>query len=283
VAVRFVRALKSVHHHNAALQRAVRAREAALEAQFERVRAFERQQLVALERERLMREVHDGLGGHLASTLAMTEAPTFCREDVVQSLRLIAEELALLVDALDPTLDDPYALLAVLRDRMEPRLARGGLRFDWRVVDLPLARPLQPEELHHLMRIVQEAFANIVKHARAQTITVSTRLEAGQFVVEIGDDGVGLRSRPGNGRGLRNMRQRARQLGAQLLVRDQAPGTSVILRLPLDRPGPAADSVVHLDQTEADRFVDGRGAGIHLQLAVEAADVGRHRVHGDPQ
>lgn len=103
---RFVRALEAGRRHNAELKQAVWRREQELATQFDRVRHYERKQPLSAERERIMRDVHDGLGSQLASTLAMAQGPAFSREHVIEALRLIAEELALLIDALDPTLDD---------------------------------------------------------------------------------------------------------------------------------------------------------------------------------
>lgn len=219
--------------HNADLRRAVAQREEELAAQFARLRQFEREQLVSVERERLMRELHDGLGGHLAATLALAERSSFGRSDVVESVRLISEELSLLVDALDPTLDDIPSLLAVLRGRIEPRLVRSGLRFDWRVSEVPFERKLPADHLHHVMRIVQEAIANVIKHAGATTILVRTSAERDRFLLEIRDDGRGLTHSACQGRGVGNMKQRARQLGGELTVTAASPGTAVFLRLPL--------------------------------------------------
>jgi signal transduction histidine kinase len=121
---------------------------------------------------------------------------------------------------------------------------RAGLRFDWQVGDVLFERRLPPEQLHHLMRIVQEAIANIIKHAHARTITVKTRLDDRHFVLEIRDDGAGLGPARAGGRGLRNMQQRAHQLGAVLTVTTASPGAVVALRLPLGPMPDDAASVV---------------------------------------
>jgi signal transduction histidine kinase len=87
-----------------------------------------------------------------------------------------------------------------------------------------------------VLRIVQEALNNAVKHAQPTAITVSVALQDGEAVIGVADDGIGLGldATGGAGRGLAGMRKRAEELGATLLVeRREGGGTPVSLRLPL--------------------------------------------------
>ncbi len=133
------------------------------------------------------------------------------------------------------------AALASIRARMEPRLARHGLRFDWRVTDVPRMAGFGPERVLQVLRIVQEAVTNVLKHAGATTITISTGTApdvAGRpgVVIEIRDDGRGLDGGHRQGRGLPNMRRRADALGGTVTIDGSPAGTAVRLWLPLATP-----------------------------------------------
>jgi signal transduction histidine kinase len=241
---RFLREYERAERLNVELEARVREKHAELEREFERARRLEAERVVAGERERLMREVHDGIGGQLVSTLAMVESGQAERGEVAAALRSALDEMRIVVQSLDPLVEDLPSLLAILRSRLEPRLLPHGLRFEWRVQDLPAMPELGHDGFLHVLRIVQEAITNVVKHAGARVITVSTGRRAGAdgrpgVFIEVRDDGVGPRNGKG-GRGLQNMRQRARELGGHVAVGAAAPGTTVVLWIPLGSATPRA-------------------------------------------
>ena len=103
-------------------------------------------------------------------------------------------------------------------------------------IDLPA---VNPEKGIILFRMVQEAIQNILKHAKAKTITLTARTEKDQVEVSIQDDGRGFDpSATGGGAGLDNIRSRARMIGARLSI-DSRPGfgTIVIILLKPDSLG----------------------------------------------
>ena len=118
------------------------------------------------------------------------------------------------------------------------RLEAAGLQVKW---DIPVLAPLpwmQPTEALQLLRLVQEAVSNVIKHAQAKSLQVRLYTRDGHLVLQITDDGIGFT--PGGasgGHGLLSMASRARRLGGQLSV-DSRPGagTSLSLVLPVDRP-----------------------------------------------
>jgi signal transduction histidine kinase len=223
-----------------------------LEANYQKLREAERGRAVAAERERILRDMHDGLGGHLVSTLAMVESGHFEREELAEALRDSLDDLRLMVESLDPGDADLLSTLAVVRERLGPRLSRHGLHFQWNVEDLPDLPDLEPGGVLHVLRIVQEALGNIVKHAKASTITLETGTaaapdgDATEVFLRIRDDGVGLPdgavagTDPAlrSGRGLGHMFERARELGGRLTVESGAEGgTLVTLSIPTSGPG----------------------------------------------
>jgi signal transduction histidine kinase len=229
---RFTGALEENAALVADLERRVTAKRAELERSYERLQVVERARVLADERERIMREMHDGLGSHLVSTLALLEADDVPRRAVDSAVRAALADLRLMVDALVPLDGDLLGALALVRARMQPQLEAAGIRVEWQVSDLPPMPDLGPPQVLQILRVVQEAVTNVVKHASARTITVRTAEGPEGVVVTIADDGCGLGPTVRPGRGLHHMRQRAAAIGALLEVASEARGTCVRLRLP---------------------------------------------------
>jgi signal transduction histidine kinase len=93
---------------------------------------------------------------------------------------------------------------------------------------------LEPEQEHHIFRVVQEAVTNALRHASASKVQVSISATPGGLIAEVSDDGVGfdldataIRSRR---LGLTSMRERAERLGGTLSL-DSAQGKGTQVRL----------------------------------------------------
>lgn len=126
-------------------------------------------------------------------------------------------------------------------------MERLGIALVWDVRDYGELEEVWPEKAGDLMKIAQEALANVMRHAQAGTVRLSCGVgqRANTLVLEIADDGRGidrpaldamLRGEPSGqcGNGLRNIRLRAQRLDARLDVESQAPhGTVLRLTLPL--------------------------------------------------
>jgi signal transduction histidine kinase len=80
---------------------------------------------------------------------------------------------------------------------------------------------------------LQEAISNALKHAHASNIWVNVLYLPDQNLLRLSvtDDGVGIPQKPQQGRGLNNMQQRAREIGAGLYISDQTLGTQVVCEL----------------------------------------------------
>ena len=212
-----------------------------------------RERLVAaheVERRRLRRDLHDGIGPALASMTLQSEAALdTLRNDPQETERLLADlatqlheartEIRRLADALGPGSLADLGLIAALRT-LATRHERAGLRVAIDGPDHPPAIPAGVEVATY--RIVQEALANVVRHARARSCVVRLAFANG-VDVEVIDDGIGLPDRPRQGVGLASMRERAAELGGSFRV-DRAPegGTRVAVSIPIpavERPIPA--------------------------------------------
>jgi signal transduction histidine kinase len=223
----------------------VREKSAELGRNYAQLARLESERVVEAERARLTRDVHDGVGGQLVAALSMLERGDFRGEDVAHVLRDAIDDLRLVIDSVDPSETDLGTLLGNVRDRLEPRLARHGVRFLWRVEDVPAIPGFGPHQALSALRVVQEAVANVLKHASAATIEVRTGVSAkagrgeGAFV-EVRDDGTGFVGSARPGRGLVNMERRAADLGGLFEVESSPAGTRVRLWLPLRVSGAGA-------------------------------------------
>ena len=233
---RFVDVLQKHESLNAELAARVHERERELAVSYERLRALDQQRTTAEERQRLMRDMHDGIGSHLMSTLALARVSTLSQQQIEETLTDCIDELKLTIDSLEPVESDLLVVLGNLRYRLEPRLCAAGISLEWAVSDLPPLAYLDPENVRSILRIVQEAFTNTLKHAHAKRITLSTGVDYAnaRLFVRVTDDGVGANSSKPTGRGLDNMKIRAARLRGELeFLTLIGGGTCVNLYLPL--------------------------------------------------
>ncbi|MBW8779829.1 MAG: histidine kinase, partial [Burkholderiales bacterium] len=160
-----------------------------------------------------MSEMHDGIGSQLTMALSLVRRmdreadPGHNGEDgrVATVLRESIEDLQLIIDSLEPVENDLLTVLGTLRYRLQDRLGKGGIELQWNVVDLPPLPMLTPHSVLSILRIVQEAFANALKHSGATRIAVTTGLKGEPGIDEtahigIVDNGHGIQPRQGAGR-----------------------------------------------------------------------------------
>jgi len=237
VQYRYIEALRQVERANEDLAQRLEERSVELRAQHDKLREVERQQALLLERQRIMQDMHDGLGSSLLSAMVAVEQGTMPQEQVVDVLRECVDDLRLVIDSLEPVGHDLVSLLATMRYRLGKRLQLGGLKLEWDVHDLPPLEWLEPPDALHVLRLMQEALTNALKHARASRVRVVTRDLGRRVEIRVEDDGEGFDvGTISQGRGLRGLQRRAKVLGGSLRV-DSSPGhgTVVTLRLPVAR------------------------------------------------
>jgi signal transduction histidine kinase len=184
-----------------------------------------------------MTDMHDGIGGQLVALLAGIRHG---QHDVAVTASAIATalgDLRLMIDSLDDATGDVAVALGMFRARTDPRLREAGLATVWDTASIPDHTTLSPRRVLLLFRVLQEAIANVLKHAKARTLHVSARLDdapsGGLIRISVRDDGVGLPRRLVPGRGIGSLTQRARQLGGSISWHDADPGTECRLEVPL--------------------------------------------------
>jgi len=238
---RFASALNEVDSFAGRLVTQVREAEDKLRASFAREEQRKHAAALASERARLTRDLHDGLGGQLVSIVALAERSGAHGAQIGEAARSALRDLRLVIDAMDDIDGDLMLALGAWRERTAARLRPHDIRLDWRPLSpagLPVHQELRPWHVIQLLRLLDEAVTNTVKHANARCITVSF----GSFTnddgaargrIIIADDGHGFSGRATpQGRGLDNMRRRAGRCGVSLSL-DSGPGG---VRITLDLP-----------------------------------------------
>lgn len=227
----FARARSRQEQLNAELDARLAARERQLREQHQTLLKLEREQATVHERQRILRDIHDGLGSQLISSIHLVEGGALEPAKVAALLRECVDDLRLAIDSLKPAGEDLLAVLGNFRYRMEPRLAHAGVRLDWQVDPSARSPKLDAEQVLHTLRIVQEAVTNALKHASPSVLRITFREEADsdEWILSVEDDGVGFRARSDHprGEGLKNMRTRAAKARLNLTIESSDTGATV--------------------------------------------------------
>jgi len=213
-----------------------------------RARELEQQRRLDEERAHLSREIHDGLGSQLAGAILTSHvalrhvSPTEVnRVEVSRAVTTLRQKVGRAERELQFALWSGRAPASTLRDLLLQ--LELSLREVCRASQVSLVitlgagvdAALTALQRHHLMRILDEAVSNALHHARPSRLEISARRCDGALEIAVDDNGTGFPDdQEGAGRGLRNMRSRARELGGAFLIRRPGPaGTVVSVRVPL--------------------------------------------------
>lgn len=201
------------------------------------------EQNLTAERDRIGREIHDGaIQTIYTAGLIVESAQRRVKDDPVITKRLdrvmtaLNETVASLRANMNELRTEPLSasLVECLRQRtQDPRLTT-LMAVELRM-DLPDTFAFNPVQTTHITAIVGEALTNAARHARPSRALVEATSKNGQFVLKVTDDGEGFTARPleESGYGLRNMRDRARLLGGELVIESEpGKGTRVTLIAP---------------------------------------------------
>lgn len=231
---RFTDVLKREENISQELAERVRTRERELEESHARLRALGVERAREDERQRIMRDMHDGLGSQLLSSLALVEAGRADEEQIALVLRDCIDDMRLVIDTLSDQESGLLTALGTLRFRMEPRLKAAGIQSQWQLQGSVESIDLSHESALAVLRIVQESISNVLKHAHADHLQIVVEQSPEQLRLVIHDNGKGFdKGQTSLGRGLANMQRRADSIGAQLqIVSDQA-GTTITLVKPV--------------------------------------------------
>ena len=232
---RFLTSLNTVDHLHSSLAARIEDKEHQLRARFSALRMDERRRDLEEERTRLMRDMHDGVGGQLVSIISMAERQ-HQPASIADAARAALDDLRMIVASLEIGESDLSALLGMFRERIERQLTAADLDLDWRMTELPDIGGLDPSSALQILRILQEAVTNAVKHAEATQLRITIReqsLPAGDGVrIDVVDDGKGGVDKRRGGHGIANMLVRAEALDAEITIDSCRQGSRIRLVLP---------------------------------------------------
>jgi signal transduction histidine kinase len=183
---------------------------------------------IASERERIARDLHDGLAQDLACIAAQgqrldcelgPEHPL-----MVATRHALAASRGVIADLTAATAPTTEAALRIIADELEHRY---DLQVQVRVETDAALIPddeLEPTQREHLIRIAREAIVNAATHGLARHVDVVLLRRPGTLLMRVSDDGRGISAAQESGFGLRSMRARAASLGGQLSAHPRADG-----------------------------------------------------------
>jgi two-component system NarL family sensor kinase len=226
-------------------------------------------QLLALqeeERQRIARELHDStaqclvaanLGlGRLEAELRQSPAVLKTCGEIRELLDRALLELRVFSYLLHPPSLADDGLRATLEEFIEGFAERTGLKATIRISDR--LDDVPPEIQRSILRVVQEALANVHRHAGASQVHVGAKLVAGRLVIRVRDDGRGMTAPDGSksrlrmGVGIPGMHARLQQFGGDLKIRTGPTGTSLLAYVPV--PGASQVSTPRMPLRIALRF-----------------------------
>jgi two-component system sensor histidine kinase DevS len=205
--------------------------------------SVEQRQALSRDRERIGRELHDGIIQSIYAAGLILEG---ARHSIPGEPDVARAQLTRAIESLNQTIQDIRRYIFDLRGEMpDDDLETGLSRMlkDFRVNTLLETEfivegedkvRLGAERRQHIFQIVREALTNVARHAQARQVEVHLRYGANALQLRISDDGVGLSGLSTNkGYGLRNIRERARLLDGMLDI-DTASnkGMTLILTVP---------------------------------------------------
>jgi signal transduction histidine kinase len=211
---------------------------------YDKLREQERLNVMNFERQRLIRDMHDGVGGQLIGIATHLKDNEMPRPAIRQAIQAALDDLRHIIDSSDSVGDSLDVAISIFSERIGPRLSGANIRFQWRNTAREPIVGLSPNQVLNIYRILQEGVANAMKHSGATEVelALSDTTDADTVVLSLADNGIGLPAAGAaapNGRGFANMRQRAAHIGVRFMA-ESRPGEGVRLTLEIPRPVGAA-------------------------------------------
>jgi len=206
-----------------------------------RIEAMEQQQILAAERDRIARDLHDGViqkvytAGLIVESAQQQAAPeSAVAKRLTTAFTVLNDAIGDLrrnISELHAATTSESLAIALQRLAEDPRFqSMVDVKLD---LDLPESDRLSPDRTEHVLAIVTEALSNVVRHARAHQVALHAERIDGRLHLVIQDDGIGLPIDVAAGHGLHNMHDRARLLNGQIAIEGMnGKGTLVRLDIP---------------------------------------------------
>lgn len=226
-------ARRVVTNANAVLAERLAAREVELAQVHDREKQLLVRHAALEERQRIVRDMHDGVGGNLLGLQMQLRHGQPTLERVEEQVSASLADLRLMVDALDAPEATLSEVLMGFERRLREHLQGAGIALGFDVVLGDRDPVLGTRVSLHLLRILQEAVSNACRHGRPRHLKVAAGDTDGNVLLSVTDDGGGFAKDVQVGRGLASMRARAADIGARIAIESTPAGTEVRLQLPL--------------------------------------------------
>jgi signal transduction histidine kinase len=226
-------ARRTVVQSNEILAAELTQQNAKLEASYEAQKQMLQREVMLVERQRIVRDMHDGIGGQLLGLMMQVRGGGAQPTEIEQGLQASIADLRLIVDSMDSAEEGLAETLRSFEHRVRNQIEAAGITLDF-MAEVDESVDLGPRPTLQVLRILQEAVTNAMRHAGAKRIAVTSLAPAGGPIrITIRDDGTGLPEGYRRGRGLTSMETRARNLGGQLAIASGAEGTCLTLEVPV--------------------------------------------------
>jgi two-component system NarL family sensor kinase len=201
---------------------------------------------IEMERQRLGRELHTGIGQMLAAIHLQLEvisaelpSPPVNVGQALHSISTLAADSLAQVRDISRRLHPPEWQRLTLESAVRQLWEISGVpqRFEASLEIHPFPAEPSLEAKILIYRGLQEALSNMVRHSQATRVAVALEVSDGQLVLSVGDNGVGFDARRvfsapaslASGIGLRSIREAAQELGGKLEVKSGADGTKLVV------------------------------------------------------
>jgi len=203
-------------------------------------RLFEVQRLQSLkiaseqERKRITEDLHDGVAGHLTTILALIEMGDADNDNLSSIASSALTDLHMVIETLSLPDGELRSALAAFRERCVAPLHYLGVEIEWDFIDLPEIEYLVSEQVLSILRFIQEALTNSLRHGKAKKIEIHASVTASNMakisVINSGGEALGCYK---EGHGIRNMRKRAESLQGHFNIDVLSDGAVVELLFPV--------------------------------------------------
>lgn len=207
--------------------------------------AYNRQKAVMLERERIIADLHDDVGGGLSSIRMMSDlmghqkTGTVNQEQINFSHKIsdtakeIASRMNTIIWSLNTENDSLQSFTEYARQFGLSYFEGSSILFQFNITgNLPLHTELSGVLRKNLFLIIKEALHNTLKHSGASLASLNLRMENGLFCIEVSDNGTGIKNMNSFGNGLKNMQKRINEVGGNLHMNAEN-GTAISISVAL--------------------------------------------------
>lgn len=206
-----------------------------------------RKKLAVLEvRNQLSRDLHDDIGSALSSiNIFSSVAERQLESDTIEAQKLLQrigssargmmQSMDDIIWSIDPKNDQLEQLISRMRGFAVPILEAKDILIKMKVDDNVKSVRLEMVKRRNLFLIFKEAINNLAKYSEAKTTQVDLSVSSGTLEMSIKDDGIGFDVEAKTDRhGLKNMRERAEEIGGQAsIISEINKGTTITVRIPI--------------------------------------------------